>query len=45
MAQLTGVGHELKGAAEFPVAGCRASAHVKHVGGDGGETFDVCIPG
>ena len=45
VAQLTRVGHELKGAAEFSVAGRRASAHMKNVGGDGGETLDVGIPG
>lgn len=43
VAELTGVGHELKGAAEFPVAGCRASAHVEHVGSEGGETLDVRV--
>ena len=44
MAELTGVGHELKRAAEFPVTGRRAGAHVEHVGGERGETFDVRVP-
>lgn len=43
MAELTGVGHELKRAAEFPVAGSRASTHVEDVGGQRGQTFDVCV--
>lgn len=44
VAELTGVGHELKWAAEFPVAGSRASAHVEHVGSKGRQTFDVSVP-
>lgn len=43
-AELTGVGHELKRAAEFPIAGRRASAHVEDVGSEGGETLDVSVP-
>lgn len=42
--ELTGVGHELKRAAEFPIAGRRASAHVEHVGSERGETLDVGVP-
>lgn len=45
VAELTRVGHELKRAAEFSVAGGRAGAHMEHVGGKRGETFDVCVPG
>lgn len=43
--ELTRVGHDLKRAAEFPVASCRASAHVEHVGSKRGEAFDVGDPG
>lgn len=43
-AELTGVSHELKRAAEFSVAGCRASTHVEDIGGEGGETLDVSVP-
>lgn len=43
-AELTGVGHELKRAAEFPVAGSRASADVEDVGSERGEAFDVGVP-
>lgn len=43
MTELTGVGHELEGAAEFPVAGSRTSAHVEDVGGQRGQTFDVRV--
>lgn len=43
-AELTGVGHELKRAAEFPVAGRCASAHMEDVGSKGGETLDVSVP-
>lgn len=43
VAELTGVGHELERAAEFPVAGSRASAHVEDVGGQRGQTFDVGV--
>lgn len=42
---LTGVGHELERVAEFPVSGRRASTHVEHVGGEGGEALDVGVPG
>lgn len=43
--ELTGVGHDLEGAAELSVAGRRASAHVEDVGSERGETFDVGAPG
>lgn len=45
VAQLTRVGHKLKGAAEIPVTGRCAGAHVKHIGREGGETLDVSVPG
>lgn len=44
VAELTRVGHELKRATEFPVAGRGASAHMEHIGSEGGETFDVGVP-
>lgn len=43
-AELTGVGHELERAAEFPVAGRRASADVEDVGSERGEALDVGVP-
>lgn len=43
--KLTGVGHELEGAAEIAVAGRRAGAHVEDVGGERRETFDVGVSG
>lgn len=43
--ELTGVGHDLKRAAELSVAGRRASAHVEDVGREGGQPFDVGAPG
>lgn len=42
--ELTGVGHELKRAAEFPVPGRRAGPHVEHIGSEGGEALDVSVP-
>lgn len=40
---LTSVGAELKGGAELSVARGGASAHVKHVGGQRGQIFDISI--
>lgn len=40
---LTGVGHELKGAAEVPVACSGTSAHVEHIGSEWGEALDIGI--
>lgn len=45
LAELTGVGHELKRAAEFPVARGGASAHVEDVGSERGEALDVGAAG
>lgn len=44
-AELTRVCHELKWAAEFPVAGSCASTHMEHIGSKGGQTLDVSVPG
>lgn len=42
--ELTGIGHELKWAAEISVAGRCASTHVENIGRERGEALDVCVP-